>query len=291
LLLQLQQQAAAVAAAAPAMQNAEQKTAGVSSKPCQKTMWPIFMLLAAGLLLVAAMLVHSSLSDPGDAQPRRLAAGGPELGEPALIGFASNPDKCWKVPGPKTSVSNGLAVAIWDCQHADKFLVPLSGSGMIRLERDDQFCLNAPGGAHTLQIWQCNGAPNTNVRFELPTPPNKGVIRRSGDSTCVDLPSGDTTNGRKVQQWDCDDPRATINLQWIVKATSRCIWDNWEDWTDDCRFCKKRRVRRYVPHEDFGLDASCHAQETEVVGCETPECEGKSSGGHNAEAKNETLMA
>jgi len=272
------------------MQNAEQKAAEVISKPGQKTMCPIFMLLTTGLWLVAVMLVCSSLSDPGDAQPRRLEASGPELGEPALIAFSSNPDKCWKALGPQTSASNGLAVVIWDCQDADKFLVPPNGRGMIRLERDDQFCLDAPGGSHQLQIWHCNDAPNTNVHFELPTPPNKGVIRRKGDTMCVDIPSGDTANGRKLQQWDCNDARASPHMQFIVKATSRCVWDNWEDWPDDCRFCKKRRIRNYVPHEDFGTEASCHAHETEVVGCETPEC-GEKSSGHNTEAKNQSLSA
>jgi len=235
-------------------------------------MWPIFTLLAAGLWLVAALLFHRRSSDPGEAQPRRLADGWEE-GETAYIAFASSPNKCWKALGPQTSVTNGVALVIWDCHNADKFLVPSNGFGMIRLERDKRFCLDAPGGTHQLQVWHCDDAPGTNVQFTLPTPGNAGAVKPAQASMCVDIPSGDTTNGRKLQQWDCNDARVLQNMQFVVRATSRCVWDVWEDWAD-CQFCKKRRIRKEVPQDVVGKDKiTCHARESEVIACETTECE------------------
>lgn len=278
---------AASAAAARTMQNVEPWTTDVSSKPCQKTAWLTSMLLTATLLLAAAVLIKTSMSNPGDAQSRRLADGWPE-GEPAFIAFVPTPNKCWKARGPRTSVSNGQALVMWDCQNADKFIVPSSGFGMIKLERDKRFCLNAPGGAHTLQIWRCNDAPRSNVQFSLPIPGKVGMVKPSNQaSVCVDVPGGDSTNGRRLQQWDCNSH--VEHLQFIVRPTSRCVWATWDDWSE-CQFCKKKRVRKEMPHGFSAENVTCHAGEREIVGCETPACGGTSSG-QNAEAKNGSLTA
>jgi len=258
-----------VVAAAPIMQIGEPKSTGVTSKPRHMTMCVVSSLLAAGLLLVTALVLPASFSDHGDAEPRRRLVAGWEGTYPVKFAFQASPNKCWKVKGD--TVSNGASLVMWDCQFADSFLVSPTGFGIIRLERDHAFCLNAPGGTLLLQIWDCNQAPIQNIQFSLPRPDAVGFVKSSHKTPmCVDVPSGDSHNGRKMQQWKCGDHAE--NEQFIVRPTSRCIWDKWQAWSvsQGSNFCKKRRTRKEVPNDGPGMEnTTCHARETEVVCCES----------------------
>ncbi|TFK37401.1 G-X-X-X-Q-X-W domain-containing protein [Crucibulum laeve] len=110
--------------------------------------------------------------------------------------------KCLDVRG--AVFANGTPVQIYDCNNtpAQRWFVN-RGSTKVQLANTN-FCLDAgssPADGAGMKIWQCYDGLAAQQWFY--TDDNRIALQNQGQ--CLDLPSGDQTNGRQVQTWQCTD--------------------------------------------------------------------------------------
>ncbi|TEB21133.1 ricin B-like lectin [Coprinellus micaceus] len=140
----------------------------------------------------------------------------PDGGWPLKGSFRIKPgygavNKCLEVRGGV--VANGTPVQIYDCNGtpAQEWYVG-RGSTKVQLAGTN-FCLDAgavPANGVGLKIWECyDNLPAQQWYF---TSDNR--IALEGQGQCLDLPSGDLSNARQVQTWQCTDN--DFNQVWSI---------------------------------------------------------------------------
>lgn len=136
------------------------------------------------------------------------------------------------------ATANGTKLQIWDCVSGNTSQIWDSSNGRL-VWRNHNKCIDLTDGKSTNgnqpQIWDCV-SNNTDQQWSL-------VSSASGSSTsvaagaqfiqsvqvpgkCIDLTNGSTSNGTKLQSWDCAS--GNTNQSWLVadgaiKLGSKCI--------------------------------------------------------------------
>uniref|UniRef100_A0A7S1RJV6 Ricin B lectin domain-containing protein n=1 Tax=Alexandrium catenella TaxID=2925 RepID=A0A7S1RJV6_ALECA len=194
--------------------------------------------------------------------------------EPAYIAWAQHPDKCWDVVRPH-GTQNGMKLQMWDCANVkDKFMVPAGGFGPIKLASDPEYCLDAPGKTNLLQFWKCSEAPRENILFTVPKA-SQGLIHPANHSgKCLDVPDGDTSNGRRVQQWNCSsEGDRSRDMQFVIHWPVTCEWGPWSEWSNCSSACTTKRTRKQqVEHEDQDRHGECDGVVSQVNSCKPEDC-------------------
>jgi len=134
------------------------------------------------------------------------------------VHFGADQNKCLDLP-------NGLPIdqtqlQIWDCDNGASVDQQWSYQADDTIEKDGK-CVELQGGSSAngtaVQLYDCNGTSGQHWSRLLGTPPsvagNNQIIQRipavpiqltDANGGCLDLPSGNTTNGTKLQIWACD---------------------------------------------------------------------------------------
>lgn len=194
--------------------------------------------------------------------------------EPAYITWSAHPNKCWDVLRPK-GLKNGMKLQMWDCADTpDKFMIPQGGFGPIRLASAPEYCLDAPGRSTMLQFWKCTESPRENVLFSVPTGRTGRIHPANHTDKCVDVPNGDTSNGRRVIQWSCNGTSQSADMMFVIHWPVTCKWGSWSAWSDCSSACRTTRTRKqYVEHRDARASpGNCDAVVKQVNSCSPKEC-------------------
>lgn len=161
------------------------------------------------------------------------ALGNDKIQIACTVSWRAHPEKCWdyshRLPDhPKPHA--GMQLSIWDCaQEPDKFIVPVKGSGPIKVAGEETLCLDSPGGAQ-LQFWDCAKTKKSHIEF-IPNKFGMGTYRlASRPRECVDVPNQDTTNGNRLQMWRCLKEGDEEDMHFSIHAPVSCQWSDWGDW-------------------------------------------------------------
>jgi len=149
------------------------------------------------------------------------------------VSWRAHPEKCWDYSHRLPNHSQphaGMQLSIWDCtQDPDKFIVPVKGSGPIKVAGADNLCLDSPGGAQ-LQFWDCAKTKKSHLEF-IPNKFGMGTYRLAArPKECVDVPNEDTTNGNRLQMWQCLEEGDDEDMHFSIHAPVHCQWSDWGDW-------------------------------------------------------------
>lgn len=126
-----------------------------------------------------------------------------------------HPRKCLDLREGDTT--NGKTLQIWDCNGMHTQGWTFKGNRLV-YKANETKCVDLHAGkvenGQKVQIWDCVGewntqAPNQEWSYEAG---EQGIYHKgSGGRKCIDLPNGDTRNGKEVQLWDCD---GSAGQQW-----------------------------------------------------------------------------
>lgn len=204
--------------------------------------------------MVVGILAVAALQRWGSAPPRTGPDGDGELGAALLelleketatrieivgtVSWRTHPGKCWDYTHRQVNPTPhpGMQLSIYDCvEKPDKFIVPVKGTGSIKIAGDERWCLDAPGGAQ-LQFWDCDKANQANVRF-IPNKSGIGTYRlASKPNKCIDVPNHDPANGNRLQMWRCVDENDE-DMHFSIHAPVDCKWASWDAWTNCSEVC------------------------------------------------------
>ena len=157
------------------------------------------------------------------------------------IKLSKNMTKCLDLTSNNTS--NGANIQLWDCNGDGAGAQDWIYDGInrsIRLKKNLTKCIDLSAGntsnGTNIQLWDCVGKKNqqwqlTELTNPLPkNPKNKQIIRLAKDQNkCIDLSSGNTSNGTNIQLWNCGT--TNTNQQWLFdsdqiklnKDQSKCL--------------------------------------------------------------------
>jgi len=150
------------------------------------------------------------------------------------IRWARHPTKCIDVAGD----NSGAQLQVWTCSELfpkkQRFILPpLHSTGEIKWATNPDLCLDNPEGS-VIQLWMCALTPRNNKMFKV-SPDGQGRIHLASLSgKCLDVPSGITDNGWKLQLWDCDDVTQRgreDNIGFVIRKRVDCTWGSWSTWS------------------------------------------------------------
>eukprot|EP00420_Gonyaulax_spinifera_P038502 CAMPEP_0197873278 /NCGR_PEP_ID=MMETSP1439-20131203/3111_1 /TAXON_ID=66791 /ORGANISM="Gonyaulax spinifera, Strain CCMP409" /LENGTH=423 /DNA_ID=CAMNT_0043492321 /DNA_START=39 /DNA_END=1307 /DNA_ORIENTATION=+ len=201
--------------------------------------------------------------------------------ESAFITWKKHPTKCWSMPDGE--IKNARKLQIWDCPDAasqeapERFIIPAGGVGQIRPARFPEFCLDAPAHSTTVQWWRCDdpAVPKDNLQWSVPMG-REGFFRpTSWENRCIDIPNDNTTNGRKLQQWECL-PGRPGNEAFVVHWPIDCRWEEWTEWTRCSQFCGGGIRKRWRREGQASVDGGqlCDGAEEQDERCNLKKCVG-----------------
>jgi len=120
------------------------------------------------------------------------------------------------------NITTGNQLQIWECTAKDtnQAWIPLVtvptnprlAANLVGGPDDEnlpEFCISAESSANGSPVALVACAeirsffPSGNVTFTIPAFPSSGPIKTYGDTKCIDVTNGDSTNGNKLQIWDC----------------------------------------------------------------------------------------
>ncbi|XYI03703.1 RICIN domain-containing protein [Sorangium sp. So ce1128] len=155
------------------------------------------------------------------------------------IRMRSNPNKCVDLSGGNTS--SGTNVQIWDCNgtNAQKFVYD-AVSGAIIVASDQAKCIDISGvrsatnlNGTNIRVWDCNGTGAQ--QFDMAIAAGTGIpiwvsstslVKRDSTNKCIDISGGGTTNGTKIQLWDCHGGAAQIFEYNKIAGTIKMVNNN-----------------------------------------------------------------
>jgi len=113
---------------------------------------------------------------------------------------------CMDVSGLKTT--NGANVAVWECPDEwdlsyYKWIVPKSGSGLIKWLKHPNKCLDVLDGGGNLGIWDC-GKNNANQQWIIPPTGTGNIQWAAHPNKCINVKNGVKANGVDVNMGECD---------------------------------------------------------------------------------------
>jgi len=222
------------------------------------------------------------------------------------VSWRTHPNKCWDFSHRKVNPTPhaGMQLSIYDCtSRPDKFIIPVKGSGPIKIDGYENLCLDSPSGAQ-LQFWTCDKAAKANTEF-VPNARGKGIYHlKSRPERCIDVPNHDPSNGNRIQMWHCNQEHQE-DMHFSIHAPVDCKWTVWSQWGSCSEACGggkslRRRVktfgvvvRKSETGESFfyalrnlthtqGGGKECQGDPSELQDCNPQECTGnekRSSGG------------
>ncbi|GAA2842194.1 hypothetical protein GCM10010441_77920 [Kitasatospora paracochleata] len=124
------------------------------------------------------------------------------------VALAANTAKCMDESGGVATP--GTAVQIWDCNSSAAQQWTFQADGTVKLPFGG--CLDAvnagTGNGTQLQWNTCWGTPTNGAQQFIPRA--DGSIFNPVSGRCVDLPGATTTNGTRLQLWDCNGSGAQV---------------------------------------------------------------------------------
>jgi len=152
----------------------------------------------------------------------------------------SNTNKCVDITNGITTDGNQLQ--IWECssnnpnQGWDPASIPFNTIGPLHIEAPltetppgDPWCIVAQDSINGSPVFLNPCAnftsqfPSGNITFTIPVPSLAGPIKTFSGSKCLDVPNGNTTNGVKLQVWDCVEGNTN---QLFIESQVRIAWAN-----------------------------------------------------------------
>ena len=139
------------------------------------------------------------------------------------IKLSKDLNKCLDISTSNTSI--GTNIQLWDCNDSDgQYWIYDGINRSIRLKKNLTKCIDLSAGitsdGSNIQLWDCVGNDNqkwkpTGLAYPAPeNPESKQTIRLANDQDkCIDLSSGNTSNGANIQLWNCGS--TNTNQQWI----------------------------------------------------------------------------
>jgi len=124
-------------------------------------------------------------------------------GAPGAFMVNRDKSKCLDIAGGK--IVNGAEVQIWDCNGLPNQHFIWCGDNRIVSATNTDMCLDIPGGvpgyATYLQMWECNGRESQKWGYDSKT--WSIFPTQEGEKMCVDLDSGRTQAGTRVNLFNC----------------------------------------------------------------------------------------
>jgi len=107
--------------------------------------------------------------------------------------------------------ANGTRITTQECDGASattRWLLPPSGTGLIRWAAHSNFCLDVASGSTAdgtpIQLWRCKEG-HTNMQFILPETGTGPIRWKAHPSKCLDVTDAKTALGTQIQLWTCID--------------------------------------------------------------------------------------
>uniref|UniRef100_A0A7R9ZYT5 Uncharacterized protein n=1 Tax=Pyrodinium bahamense TaxID=73915 RepID=A0A7R9ZYT5_9DINO len=169
-----------------------------------------------------------------------VGGGGRDLEFSAYISWRRHPSKCLDCSHRRIehwAPHAGMPLQLLDClEEPDLFLLPLQGTGAIKLNGYEGLCLDAPELTH-LQFWDCMEAPSMNLRFVLDESATTGSFRFDAPrGMCLDVPNSSPKNGNRLQVWPCTREKAGDET-FDIHVPIDCKWEQVGEWGSCSEVC------------------------------------------------------